>query len=1337
MALQTSRLAVDALAIVKDQPANTLQPPLPDGIHLRWSFDRTAGFPWYGYYLFRRSHNAADRQARHPALESLAIQPGATNVVTSDGEFSSDSSLAVVNYTAPGVPAARGLDLSGRTYLRFAPSELVSRVVVRVGLRTTIAPPSAIVLSAWAQDPSKGGIPIVTANSAGPANSVVEASVEADGIVAIQITTGDGVLVQLSFVPMSDGALVGWKEVPGISYPFTLPLSHPDYPASPGPVNLSAAEAQGLARVEYGLPTAWAGTRFQDLHTQLVTLVQGGPTGPSMASKSVSILTPPAQPAVPTYYPLDLVLVGALNPALAQIVGVYWIDQAKASGQDPMFATTVYDYMLVAAHQQSLGTTAADALRWLRLNGLSTVDSCVISNKSLLTPAPQLVPPTGSECYALPSGGLLPIDAGLSHRNHVGLRWDLKGPGQRAIDPRAVMYHVWRTDLGTADQPATPGTYTPLTAQSPVVIVAPDAPAQLPAPPPDWPPDPLLYFDLRLADGWYGYTVSGVDLFGRHSAASAPAPWRQWSPAPIPAPWYFKQPAAADMVVHPTAIQLLDRSLPPPPTGIQALALDDADPTLVKDAAYATWRATIVGAAWFQALTSDGQRTFTGLRVRWLWTHAHMRQAPDVQEFRIYFQSGQVDVLQGTVVAVTAATATESDLVTDIAGNRPADTFAGASIRVGLDAFKIESTQAGSPLRLRVTNIGPLRDVAPQSNKSCSIAIPEGHVEFVDYTDPTAWEERFAIVPYADSRGVAVQIPAADALGVLLDGVGAAVAGTRVSLDGLPDLSGLAGVGEQLVLDADTNRTNRTYLIVAVDDTNKQVEVDGSPNTAGALSAWRIVYPLRSYDVLLPLATDAEHSGISLATPLARPVAYGQVSVSAADQKSYARDARTTGRLANRNGNESPVGNKATVFRVRREPPPAPTLPPADSDVLLATRADYLAHSFFTFRWLPIANTQTDVFRALDESVFDADWEKPVAERLQLDPVQNSLHRALFPGASAEPRWDDVKCQAVADELNAITGMKAAGATRAAALAAYRALSNDAQRVLAGLPGNERAFSQITIRPLDSTDPAVSDRRGPDSPDGYTANPALRAFEDTLDGRSSSRYFYRAGSVDAAHNRSAQLSPSTPPVACPDVTAPLTPSITKAIGGDRHITLQWASNRERDLAEYRVYRSDTEHDARDIRLMTSVGIVSPVTGGPAAQPAEMIWTDTPVAGGKNFYYRVVAADTSGNASEASASLLARAYDDERPDPPQWGATTTVGNDVRLTFVLADPTHRPLVQRCDADAYLPAWNNLTSWLPAGTGEWTDSTRVPGRDYLYRVRVQDDRQRVNRLFVESRV
>jgi hypothetical protein len=102
---------------------------------------------------------------------------------------------------------------------------------------------------------------------------------------------------------------------------------------------------------------------------------------------------------------------------------------------------------------------------------------------------------------------------------------------------------------------------------------------------------------------------------------------------PDPRPWYYTDPPG-NTVIHPFAVRLLDKLPPPYPTGVEAFALDPADPTVLRDQTYNDWRAT---------LSSAEQNTVIGLRVRWQWTEELERQAPDTREFRIYFQPGQLN----------------------------------------------------------------------------------------------------------------------------------------------------------------------------------------------------------------------------------------------------------------------------------------------------------------------------------------------------------------------------------------------------------------------------------------------------------------------------------------------------------------------------------------------------------------------------------------------------------------------------------------------------------------------------------------------------------------------
>src|SRR5919109_4289215 len=152
MALQTQDLVMVGLGIQGDRPPNRLQPPLVDGIHLRWSFRRDLGFPWYGFYLFRRTRIQGDwvclsRETRNLTTTSaLDVQ-----LNTPVGRVSSDTLLRLTN-DFPPTPAGGQVefDLNGRKFLRFTlpPGQLAHRVEVHIGFRVA----GTILVTAFSGD---------------------------------------------------------------------------------------------------------------------------------------------------------------------------------------------------------------------------------------------------------------------------------------------------------------------------------------------------------------------------------------------------------------------------------------------------------------------------------------------------------------------------------------------------------------------------------------------------------------------------------------------------------------------------------------------------------------------------------------------------------------------------------------------------------------------------------------------------------------------------------------------------------------------------------------------------------------------------------------------------------------------------------------------------------------------------------------------------------------------------------------------------------------------------------------------------------------------------------
>jgi hypothetical protein len=397
----------------------------------------------------------------------------------------------------------------------------------------------------------------------------------------------------------------------------------------------------------------------------------------------------------------------------------------------------------------------------------------------------------------------------------------------------------------------------------------------------------------------------------------------------------------------------------------------------------------------------------------------------------------------------------------------------------------------------------------------------------------------------------------------------------------------------------------------------------------------------RLYEIFLPPPTADSLTSVPLNPTLAEPVVYAHIGVSAADDKIHTTDQRTTGDWGNRQGNEGCIGPPSKIYRVLRTPP----APPEDvfaGERLYASPADYHNRSFFTYRWKPQPLLKLHVSRAMDDAVFKADWSQhPYA------PPRTESKLEFFPAG-----WNQATRQAIVDELNQLNGFVGVDDGTAQAMAYYRQLSDGALRVLAGLPSSESAFIQVTINPLDPNDAANTNRLGPDNADDLVLDPNERAFIDTLDGRSTNCYFYRAAAIDDGHNLGA-MGLSSPPVYLPKVFPPNTPVLTKIRGGEKQIELRWVTSREADLSAYRVYRTSDSVSTRDLRKMVQVNELPVAKIDP--NQSEVSWIDQAVPAGIDFYYRVTALDSEPlpNESTPSKILIGRAVDTALPQIPEW------------------------------------------------------------------------------------
>ncbi|SNR23569.1 hypothetical protein [Halorubrum vacuolatum] len=788
--------------------------------------------------------------------------------------------------------------------------------------------------------------------------------------------------------------------------------------------------------------------------------------------------------SIPLQNPLDTVLTAATDPAAAQALGLYWVDDAV----DPNGS---YDYLIVADHGEVIPSTGV---------GAGMVINELVS--SMTTPRLDwyvAFDVGGGDESALPSPAdprVFSLPATAETENTVGLRWAMADDSEGARSDAAatpIKYHLWRWEGDNgADVPAELDAYDPITAASadefldgamPILATNPDdSPALTPE---DWPDERMHAIETGLADGWYSYRVVGVDVFGRFSERSDPATWSTNDPI-----------ESADSPHAQQAIEVVSDRSPPPPTAIEAAALDpaaysedllglDADeippnPDIRQDATYRSWRA---------ANPSE-----TGLRVRWCWPEEHADIAPDVAEFDVYVAPGRRNTHVGEITGVTATT-TGFEVTVDVGldGAEPA-VFAGTTLVVATAAFPVESAVAvddGIELTVRppierngaatdggqnITDGGQnITDGGQAESVADALVTDDGFVTMfpagdvgpleVSITEPEVGDRCSLVVPPAYTEGT-VTVDAAETTEI--DGTtGTVVTGHRTewneSLEGRNfrtvdddvayEVAGVEGPTE-LVLDRQVESTTPgSYLPYRIahplwtDGTDPgawgdpvgTIGFDDADATIGTDGLGGIDPGTTVYETIVSAPESDE--GEAFAPSLSVPTVYADVTVTASDGS----------------GNESPVDGTATVARVHRETPDSPSGPTIEVDFERATHPDYDGESAYTVRWEPLDGGDAygyHVFRALDETLFATDLERRVAaededgdlgDGLPLDADDERFFPPALRGSDGSDERDTIvealqTFDAHAKTIDKAEDDEAAADARAAAMADYRAL---------------------------------------------------------------------------------------------------------------------------------------------------------------------------------------------------------------------------------------------------------------------------------------------------------
>ena len=367
---------------------------------------------------------------------------------------------------------------------------------------------------------------------------------------------------------------------------------------------------------------------------------------------------------------------------------------------------------------------------------------------------------------------------------------------------------------------------------------------------------------------------------------------------------------------------------------------------------------------------------------------------------------------------------------------------------------------------------------------------------------------------------------------------------------------------------------------------------------------------------------------------------------------------------------------------------------PAGSCAELASRADWYGASRFTFSWTPQSDCTFTVYRALADEVF------------RLDRVHA---RGSAPRSLAQTHWppgvfaDASRKARVESELAAIdaalTSTAAAAPDDQGAIdlvdAAYVDACNDTQMLLGLQPHTWAAFTPLFGQPIETN-----------------------SYTDTLNGRTRAHWFY---AVTARSLAGVESLPSaiSPPICCPDVVAPAPPLAHSALASEGAVKLKWLASPDADTHHYEIYAAREPDAVTRLETLTPVATYAPnphVSGKTIERFVPRARTEM----GEWFFW-IVATDTSGNRSEPSRMLRGKALLPP-PQAPAWQPAVRMATGVMLSWTHAtDQRLACLIERREPGGGL--WRAVSTWLPRGVYTFEDIPPDSTQSFDYRLRVRD--------------
>jgi hypothetical protein len=1342
---------------------------LEPGIHLRWQLGEAVGFPPGGFHLYRRKQNldlfakcGTLRQRDDGGVVWVCNTPVRTNLVEVIPSGESEGVRGCGQRTTGSVI------FPGHQTVRLVFRGLVRHVRIVFDRHTSPTPTGTAF---WSTTDG----PVVVDREAAQRQPTGEWILRlfADDIDEVVLDGNGMIICEVCFLLVKDGYNVGWDPMPiNPPVPIYLPITHSQWnsPHIHSPDDQAEAEARlpnGLSAEKF---TAYANGFADDLHQVIYDLVGTNPQSFNRISD-----TDDTSGVFLNWPGLQLLKLTALDPNLARILGLYWLDHPPDD--------SYYDYKLVGHYGDELTPGRRYGYSQLLIGSRS---GTLLDLEGIRYVSPNPIDVIQKEWDGSPMNALFitrtlpsaPLSISLPQRSAmvtIYIAAEGNGVARGYLRSKATLvvkdhFAAGENTIVLADPDGIETIVIETDQELTIVeIVLRDSAEALDDV--DYVtfhhrvehPQPLYVPDLTPATAVSSRT--GLDELGflHENQSSISLHWN----LPAAGGAYLRRGAPVLYQVrradrgtgeHPAAITagiLLNEDAPVIVTENRADAAAPRQPSYYTDrnrpdgwysyqvrgidifGRLGDWSNTETIRAldrlappppkavtaiyldaedpWLSRVDRDWIATNgPGLKLNWEWPGIFCLQAPDVVPANAEFRIYSIENELNTLSgAVNEVTShrATSELLTNMTWNGAADELVGESIRVGNNFFPVIGNTSGANCSIEVNNL-TLPELAPARGPGTIVFTP-GRSYWIDYRQTEVWEKRLHVTP-------AIQI----------EPISGTVVNVRDYAEHPHGLITRPGATRTVVTDQSLDDEELVLTPGALLCAGMVYEAYGHTKK-GSLRI-HIVPPVSPTDSAVTIEPENNAvftyypgrkyeefiSGFNLDVESGKATAVANVAVSCSDGKTYTPDnpiwnAADRGASGNRAGNEGSLSPACKVMAVKRSLPLAPGNVPVASGPLFAKPANYYGQAKYTLEWEAVSDVAGyAVYRCSGSALFDHDRKQ------RQNGKDYYASGSVFSDDPEFTGWlHDYDASLAANDLTNDAEAHL-DAWRAWADRFYPTLDDVAIQELANRSGNEKALRRVNKEPVE----------------GVT-------YLDTFDGRGRGFYVFRVRAIDAANNLSV-WSESYPPVHIYDISQPATPVITSIVGGENQITIKWAKNLGDQLDGYLLYRTQEKDKAADWRQMdltkrseTDAWTVA------ATQPLlekDFEFTDLTVPPRQQYYFGVAAVRVGEDGTEFKSLLSAvasgQAFDLTPPEPPEWDELTREQMDdkdqIRLKWRSSEKL-TCLVKRQEVDGYVFQSNG--AWLDVGVfNEFDDAwvyefidTEIPvyGAQCVYQLVVKD--------------